>query len=79
MIWRKKWKKECIGNLLSQEVILVQALPPGWVYKQFYEDRYGSGLKALFLIQALPDEIRATGRVARRLQVFDSRNDLGLI
>ncbi len=65
-----------IGNLLSQEVIFERTIPPGWVFKKFYEDRSGSGLKALFLVQDLPDEIRATGRVARRLQVFDSRNDL---
>jgi hypothetical protein len=64
------------GQLLSQEVVLERALPPGWVFKSFYykphDENARSALKALFLIQDLPVEIRASGRVARRLQVFDS-------
>lgn len=63
-----------MGKLLSQEVVLERTLPPGWIYKEFYASP--SGLKALFLIQDLPDEIRATGKVAGRLQVFDSGNNL---
>lgn len=68
------------GQILSQEVVLERALPPGWVFKSFYysphDENAPSALKALFLIQDLPVEIRASGRVARRLQVLDSAGNL---
>lgn len=67
------------GSLLSQEVILERTLPPGWIFNNFYyqnNQNPGSGLKALFLIQDLPEEIRASGKVARRLQVFDAAGNL---
>lgn len=62
------------GGLFSQEVVLERTLPPGWIFKEFYAS--GSGLKALFLIQDLPDVVRATGKVAGRLQIFDQSNNL---
>lgn len=67
------------GSLLSQEVVLERTLPPGWIFNNFYyqdNQNPGSGLKALFLVQDLPEEIRASGKVARRLQVFDAANNL---
>lgn len=65
-----------IGKLLAQEVVLERTLPPGWIFKFFHPPDSDSGLKALFLIQDLPDEIRATYKVASRLQVFDQNNNL---
>lgn len=67
------------GQLLSQEVVLERTLPPGWIFNNFYYQNHqnpGLGMKALFLVQDLPEEIRAGGKVARRLQVFDAANNL---
>lgn len=67
------------GQLLSQEVVLERTLPPGWILNNFYYQNNqdpSSGLKALFLVQDLPEEIRAGGKVASRLQVFDAANSL---
>ncbi len=64
------------GKLVSREVILEQTIPPGWLFKEFYHQGGSFGLKALFLIQDVPPEVRASGKVSRRLEIFDSQNKL---
>lgn len=63
-----------VYSSVPARALIERNLPPGWIFRDF--NISDSNLKALCLLPDVPEDVRLTGNIPRRVQVFDHTNDL---